>query len=141
MRVSEATFQLLERDLVFTASRSSGPGGQNVNKVNSRVTLHFDIVHSPHLSSSQKSRIAEFLATRVTKSGVLRFHAQRHRRQEANRADLMVRFAQLIRASLAPPPVRVKTKVPRKAIQKRLSQKRQRAKIKQNRAAARQQDE
>ena len=141
MRVSEATLQLLERDLVFTASRSSGPGGQNVNKVNSRVTLHFDIVHSPYLTFSQKSRITELLATRITKTGVLRLHAQRHRRQEANRADLIGRFVQLIRTSLAPPSVRVKTKVPRKAIQQRLSQKKQRAKIKQKRATIRQQDE
>jgi len=141
MKVSDATLQLLERDLVFTASRSSGPGGQNVNKVNSRLTLHFDLFKSLHLTSFQKSRIAESLATRVTKSGMLTLQAQRHRRQEANRADLIVRFAQLIRVALSQPIVRVKTKVPRKAIHQRLSQKRQRAKIKQERTANRKEDD
>ena len=141
MRVNDEFLQFLEGDLVFTASRSSGPGGQNVNKVNSRMTLHFDLDHSPHLTSFQKARLTDILAARITKGGVLKLHSQGHRSQEANRADLIVRFAHMIRAALAPPTVRVKTKVPRKAIHERLSQKRQRAKIKQNRSVKRQQDD
>lgn len=127
----------LADEVSFTASRSSGPGGQNVNKVSSRLTLHFDLWKSKRLTSEQKVRIAQCLKTRVTKEGIVKLHAQRYRTQEANRADLLERFFTLIEHALRPVPIRKKTRVPKKAGERRLAQKKQRSRVKQERAVGR----
>ncbi|HMC82356.1 MAG TPA: aminoacyl-tRNA hydrolase [Candidatus Polarisedimenticolia bacterium] len=74
-----------EEELRFTASRSGGPGGQNVNKVSTRVTLWFDVAGSPSLTAEQRSLIRSRLATRISKEGVLRVVSQQTRSQAANR--------------------------------------------------------
>ena len=122
-----------ENELEFRASRSSGPGGQHVNKVNSRVTLRFDVRHSPSLSERQKCRIARKLPTRMTGEGVLWMSAQRHRSQAANRAELIVRFAELLREALKERTPRRPTRKPRKAEKKRLDQKKRRSDLKRTR--------
>src|SRR5690349_17172329 len=78
-----------ESELTFSASRSGGPGGQNVNKVSSRVTLTFDVMQSPSLSEEQRQRIASRLQSRINKDGVLRVISQRTRSQEMNREDVL----------------------------------------------------
>ena len=120
-------------ELRFRASRSSGPGGQHVNKVNSRVTLRFDLEQSPSLTETQKQRIANTLATRITKEGLLTLHAQRHRSQAANRALLLERFVDLLRAALRPRRKRRRTKPTRATVQRRLEQKQRRSRLKRQR--------
>src|SRR5436853_3579933 len=91
-----------EDELRFAASRSGGPGGQNVNKVSSRVTLTFDIQASTALSEAHKRSIMSKLATRVNKDGVLRVISQRTRSQDLNRSDAIERFVDLLREALTP---------------------------------------
>ena len=123
-----------DRELVFTSSRSSGPGGQNVNKLNTRVTVRFDVAGSPSLSEEQKGRIRAELATRIDKRGVLRVVSQKHRSQEANRQAAIERLGQLIQDALKDKPVRKKTKPSAGARERRLKEKRQRSRLKQQRA-------
>ena len=115
-----------ENELTFTTSRSGGPGGQNVNKVSSKVTLSFDLRGSMALSDEQKSRISAMFATRISKEGVLQLSSQRTRSQELNRADVIARFAELLRRALTPRRKRVKTGVPAAAKERRLDEKRKR---------------
>ncbi len=119
-----------ESELVFTASRSSGPGGQHVNKTSTRVALLFDLAASPRFTAAQKERIREKLGGRVNREGVLRVSAQRHRSQAANRRWAMERFAMLLRQALAQQPERRPTAVPGGAKRRRLEEKRQRGKSK-----------
>ena len=76
-----------EGELTFTFSRSGGPGGQNVNKVNTRATLFFDVRNSPSLSEEQKALILERLKGRIDREGVMRVISQRHRTQGDNREE------------------------------------------------------
>src|SRR5213079_1940233 len=101
-----------EDELHFDASRSGGPGGQNVNKVSTRVTLTFDVLHSSALPSEQRRRILARLRTRINKDGLLRVVSQRTRSQELNREDVTARFAELSAAALTKQRPRMKTKVP-----------------------------
>lgn len=121
-------------EVTFTASRSSGPGGQNVNKVNTRITLLFDVVNSASLSEHQKALIARNLSTRVNKDGQLRVIAQKHRSQAANKAAALERFAGLLEASLQEKLLRKKTVTPKKAKERRLQDKEHRSRLKSGRA-------
>jgi len=123
-----------EDELHFTASRSGGPGGQNVNKVSSRVTLTFHVNASVALSDDQKRRISEKLATRINKEGELRIISQRTRSQDMNRTDAIERFAELIRRALTPEPPRIKTRVPKAARERRIEKKKKRTRVKQARS-------
>jgi ribosome-associated protein len=120
-------------ELSFTASRSGGPGGQNVNKVSSRVTLTFDVVHSPSLSPAQKHRISGKLATRINKEGVLRVISQRTRSQELNKDDTVARFIELLGGALTVEPPRFKTRPTAGARERRLDDKKKRTVIKRER--------
>ncbi len=122
-----------ESELVFRASRSSGPGGQNVNKLNTRVTVLLDVAHSLTLSEEQKQQVLGRLAGRMDKEGILHVAAQKHRSQEANRRAAVERLQQLVQEALAPVPVRKKTKVPVAARERRLREKKQRSDRKQER--------
>ena len=122
-----------ESDLVFETSTSSGPGGQNVNKVETRVTLRFDLKGSDSLTEEQKEMIREELATRITKAGVLRVVCQAHRTQAANRKEAVERFRTLLDRALTPETERKRTKVPRWAKRRRLRKKRRRGEIKKKR--------
>lgn len=120
-------------ELRFTASLSSGPGGQNVNRLHTRITLWFDVVNSPSLSEDQKALILRRLASRVSKEGVLRVVSQETRSQAANREAASERFAELLRAALQQEPARRKTRVSRMAKLKRLAEKRRRSVLKRER--------
>ena len=120
--------------LVFKFSRSAGPGGQNVNKLNTRVTLLFDVAGCESLTGAQKKRVLRHLATRANKNGVIRVVSQKHRTQKANREATIERLGELLRAALKTKPVRKKTKVPRWARERRLEEKKQRSILKRQRA-------
>ncbi len=120
-----------ERELHVSASRSSGPGGQNVNKVNTRVTLSYDIAGSPSLTAAQKRRIGDVLYTRINKEGVLSLSTQRSCSQAVNRADVLEKFCRLLREALTPQKVRKAIRTPRRSIEQRLDQKKQRRQVKQ----------
>ncbi len=123
-----------DSELSFTASRSSGPGGQNVNKVSTRITLSFDLEASPHLSAEQKALIRERLATRISKQGILSVSAQRERSQSANREAATARFVELLRTALEVDRERRPTRVPRGVDRRRLENKRRRARVKRRRS-------
>ncbi len=120
-------------ELEFRASRSSGPGGQHVNKVNSRITLRFDVAGSPGLTDTQKRRIAGMLGPRMTRRGVLQLHCQTRRSQVANRRELIERFALLLRGALRKKTPRRKTGPSARVREARIRQKHHRSKVKQTR--------
>jgi ribosome-associated protein len=122
-----------EENLVFRFSRSGGPGGQNVNKVNTRVTVFFDVARCERYSDEQKRRILKRLATRADKNGVVRVVCQRNRTQKANREGAVERLRELLREALKKRRVRKKTKVPAYAREKRLAEKKKRSRLKKQR--------
>jgi len=123
-----------EDELIFKASRSGGPGGQNVNKVNTRITLFFDVPNCESFSDVQKRRILSRLSTRADKNGLIRVASQRFRTQKANRRAAVERLQQLLAEALKTRPVRKKTKVSYAVKQRRLEEKRRRSLLKQQRA-------
>jgi ribosome-associated protein len=123
-----------ESEISFTFSRSSGPGGQNVNKLNTRATLRFDVARSTSLSDGQRERILERLPTRISREGVLRVVSQKHRTQKMNREAATERFAGLLREALVTRPPRKKAGIPAGVKKKRLEDKRRRSRLKSGRA-------
>lgn len=122
-----------EGSVDFEFSRSGGPGGQNVNKLNTRVTLLFNVAACTTLTEEQKTRIHRRLPTRISKDGLLRVVSQRHRTQAANKAAAAERFAELIADALKRRTPRKKTRVPRAAVERRLQSKKQRSRLKEQR--------
>lgn len=120
-------------ELSFSAIRSSGPGGQHVNKVNTKVRLDFDLENSPSLNGEQKNLIRKRLAGRITKEGVLQVSSQRSRYQSKNRDDAIQRFALLLSGALHKRKMRKKTRVPAPSREKRLEAKKKRGLLKQSR--------
>ena len=121
-----------ESELQESFIRSSGPGGQNVNKVASAVQLRFDVHHSPSLTELARSVLLAMAS--ITNDGVLVITAQRFREQDKNRADARARLADIIRRAATPQKPRRATKVPRSSKRKRLEGKKHRAEIKRGRA-------
>src|ERR1700712_309074 len=105
--------------------RSSGPGGQNVNKVSSAVQLRFDVAHSPSLT--EPARQVLLGGGTLTRDGVLVITAQRFREQERNRADARARLVEILRRAATPKRVRRPTKIPKASKRKRLEGKKHRA--------------
>ena len=113
--------------------RSTGPGGQNVNKVATAVELRFDVAGSPSLPEPVRERLLAKRDRRVTTDGVLVLSAQRFPTQERNREDARVRLAAFIEAGLEPPKPRIATRPTRAAKKRRLDAKRERSTIKRGR--------
>ena len=124
-----------DEEVSFTTSRSGGPGGQNVNKLETRVTLRFDLAGSSSLTEEQKARLRERLATRITRDGVLQVTSQKHRSQGANREAAVERFAELLRENLREEPPRKKTRPSRAAKARRVEEKRRQGQRKRDRGA------
>lgn len=112
-----------EDDMQWVFSRSGGPGGQNVNKVNTRVTLVFDLDACTALADQEKQRIRSRLRSRISRDGLLRLVSARYRSQSANRRDAIDRFYLLLAGALHRPTPRRPTKIPKRARERRLADK------------------
>jgi ribosome-associated protein len=110
--------------------RSSGPGGQNVNKLSTAVQLRFDVRRSPSLPNDVAVRLMRLAGKRLTKDGVIVITAQSHRTQERNRQDARDRLIELIRQAAVVPVKRRKTKPTRASKEKRIESKKRRGNIK-----------
>jgi ribosome-associated protein len=119
-----------EDAFTFNFARSSGPGGQNVNKVSTRVTLLFDLKGTTALSEEQKRRIRTKLRGRISKEGFLRVVSMRHRTQRANRKAATDRFYEVLAEVLSRPKPRRATGIPARVRRERLRQKRLRGELK-----------
>ncbi len=114
----------LLNELTFKAIRSSGAGGQHVNKVSSKIELIFNLEESFIFNEEQKERLQNKLQNRLTKEGVLMLQCDESRSQHKNKELVIKRFLELIEKSLIIPKKRVPTKIPRIVIKKRLKSKR-----------------
>jgi ribosome-associated protein len=120
-------------ELVFTASRSSGPGGQHVNTTDSRIQVRWNLPESAALSEKEKARVRKYLSARLTEAGDLILACDTHRSQRRNREEVAQRLATLLREALIPPKPRKKTKPTRASREKRLEDKRKKSRTKQDR--------
>ena len=125
--------QAIIKELHFKAIRSSGSGGQHVNKVSSKVELNFNLFESEVFTPSQKDRIINKLQHRLTKDGTLILQCGESRSQHKNKALVIKRFLSLIKAALIVPKKRKPTRVPKSVIKKRLKSKRKQSEKKVNR--------
>lgn len=125
--------ELLIQELKFKAVRSSGAGGQHVNKVSSKVELYFDLKNSNALSNQEKNRVFKKLSHRLTKENFLLLWSEETRSQHKNKKLAIQKFLETIEATLRVPKVRRKTKPTRSSIEKRLNQKKRSALKKLNR--------
>jgi ribosome-associated protein len=120
-------------ELNFKAVRSSGAGGQNVNKVSSKVVLSFDLEASQALSDDEKILLKENLSTRLTSENILILNCDEDRSQLKNKEIVVKRFLELIKKGLYVPKVRKATKVPKAVIKKRIKDKKNISDLKQSR--------
>jgi ribosome-associated protein len=126
--------EIPDDELTFTASRSGGPGGQHVNKTESKVTLRFDVAHAPSLPDDVRARLLDSLGARVAADGTVRVVCQASRSQYANRKTAEARLQMLLAEALVPRVPRVSTKVPRVEKRRRVESKKRRGGIKRSRA-------
>ncbi|WP_026703516.1 alternative ribosome rescue aminoacyl-tRNA hydrolase ArfB [Flavobacterium soli] len=120
-------------ELNYKAVRSSGAGGQNVNKVASKVVLSFDLLNSEALVEEEKTLLENKLSSRLTSEGILILNCDEDRSQLKNKEIVTKRFLQIITQGLIVPKIRKTTKVPKSVIRKRLKDKKNNSEIKQNR--------
>lgn len=124
------TIKIEERELEFSFIRSSGPGGQNVNKVATAVQLRFDALSSPSLPTGLGERLIRLAGKRATEEGIIIIDARRFRSQDRNRQDAIDRLIALIRAAAQKPKPRKPTKPTLAARRRQRENKQQRSKIK-----------
>jgi len=132
IRVTETIF-IPEGEIRERFVRSSGPGGQNINKVATAVQLRFDVRTSPSLPDAVRERLVRLAGRRMTGEGVLIIEARRFRTRERNREDARERLAGLIRKAAEPARLRRETRPTRKSRERRLEFKHQRSMVKQSR--------
>lgn len=125
--------ELIQSELQFKAVRSSGAGGQHVNKVASKIELMFDLEASLGLTDDEKTLLKQALGTRLSKTNVLLLQCDESRSQHNNKALVTKRFFKLLEEGLTVQKPRIPTKVPRSAIRKRLKDKRRISDKKTNR--------
>ena len=122
-----------ENEIKLNFIRSSGPGGQNVNKVATTVQLRFDVKNSPALSDAVRARLMHLSGEKMTKDGILIIQAGRFRTQERNRQDAVDRLIKLIRKASEPPKTRIKPKPSKASKERILAAKRRRSALKRTR--------
>ena len=127
------TIAIDEKEISEEFVRSSGPGGQNVNKVSTAVQLRFSVGNSSSLPEEVRTRLMKLAGKRITSEGILVIDAQRFRTQLRNRQDAMQRLVDLIRKAAEKPRLRRRTKPPAGVKERRLESKRIRSKIKKQR--------
>ena len=120
-------------ELHFQFSRSSGPGGQHVNRTASQVELTFDVLHSPSLREAQRARVLSKLKSYIDTRGILHLTSQTTRSQHRNRAEVVERFALLLQRALHVPKRRIPTRPSAAAATRRLAEKQRTGVIKQQR--------
>ena len=123
--------QRLKSELTFTTSRSSGPGGQNVNKVNTRVSLRFDVVNSLFLTAEEKVTILQKLKTKLTNDGILILTSNQSRSQLQNKELVVDSFDALLKKVFTKPKKRTPTRRTRGSVEDRIKKKKQHAEKKQ----------
>ncbi|HMA77374.1 MAG TPA: alternative ribosome rescue aminoacyl-tRNA hydrolase ArfB [Candidatus Krumholzibacteriaceae bacterium] len=124
-----------ESEITFRFSTSSKPGGQNVDRVNTKVTLLFDVAASRALSERQKARITKKLKGRINREGILRVSSQKHRSQSENRKAVLERLVSLLQNALKRSARRKKTRKPRAVKERRLKAKKRRGRLKKLRSS------
>ena len=125
--------EILIKELTFKATRSSGPGGQHVNKVSTKIVLSFNILASDGLNEDEKELLLKSLRTRLSKENILTLNCDESRSQHKNKEIAVIRFLEIIKRGLTIQKPRKATKVPRSAIKKRLNSKKKHAALKVNR--------
>ncbi len=125
--------QKIISELQYKAVRSSGAGGQNVNKVSSKVVLTFDLKNSQALSEEEKNLLETKLANRLTSEQILILNCDEDRSQLKNKSIVTKRFLDIITAGLIIPKIRKATKIPKSVIRKRIKDKKNISEIKQSR--------
>ena len=125
--------EIPETEFEFSFARSGGPGGQNVNKVNSKAVLHWDISSSPSITTPMKNRFLEKYGSRLTLEGVLVLTSQQHRDQITNVEECLEKLTEMLESVLYPPVPRKATKVSKAAKERRTEAKREVGKKKQQR--------
>ena len=133
MTKPKGKIRIPENELRFRTSRSAGPGGQNVNKLNTKVTVLFTPTASQYFTPAQKRLITKKLAGRIRLDGTIGVSSQRNRSQRANKLAAVERLTELIQNALKKPPLRKKTKPTISSVQKRLAAKKRRSLLKQQR--------
>ncbi len=119
-----------EAEVKFSFMRSPGPGGQNVNKLETAVLLRFNVVQSMSLPEDVRLRLLALIGKKITRQGELIIKANRFRKQERNKQDALDRLIKLIKHAAIPPKRRKKTKPTRASVQQRLEKKKVHAKKK-----------